>query len=888
MKVAILPHFQGEDNGDGGIRRVVEAQHKWLPKFDIEVINDGTTLGADLVATHAGVRAPVGANVPVVNHCHGLYWTNYEWPNWALSMNRDVSAAMRRADVVTAPSEWVAQAIRRGSQIDPVVLYHGVDMAEWEPAPNHGGYVLWNNTRVDSVCDPAPVSALAKRAPNHSFITTFKDPFSPNNVNDTGALTYTEGKEIVKHAGVYLATARETFGIGTIEAMAAGVPVIGWDWGGQHEIVTHGVNGWLVPPNDYDGLLEGLERCLARRDEYGAAAREAVKDNFTWQKAMERYAILYRQLCNDHIMSGSPKVSVVIPCHNLGHFLKDAVESALTQLVDLEVIVVDDKSTDGSLKVARDLQELYPQDVRVIENAENVYLAEALNVGISAAKGRYILPLDADNMLAPACLPTLVDALEADRDVDIAYGAMSVIEPNGNEWVSDWPPQFEFRRQVKHQNQITSTAMYRKSVWHRVGGYRRRCRTAEDADFWCRATSFGANPKRVTDAVVLRYRNRDDSMSHVVADWPWHEWYPWGKQTSLTPWIAPIKNEPNFWPQIWPHENPIVSVIIPVGPGHERLVLDALDSLNAQTFIWWEAVVVNDTGGPIPWLPAWATLVEPGRDTAHGAGSSRNVGVSASRGRLLIFLDADDYLQPRALELMVEAHTKYGGFIYTDWFVQEDGRKYETPNWTGCDQVLHELPWSVTSLISREGFDRAGGFDEQLPAWEDWDFAIRLVQAGFCGTRLAVPLLHYRIGSGQRREAGYANREELKQVILDRWGKYIRREVEMPCGCGAGGGMPTPPPFEMGTMLTSLIDSGSTAAGDDLVAVQFMQEIAAPITYTGPATGTRYRFGSDADNNVRWVYPADAQHFLQREEFRQFNEALDSAPLVAAGPPTRS
>ncbi|WP_218571934.1 glycosyltransferase family 2 protein, partial [Pseudomonas sp. SZ57] len=81
------------------------------------------------------------------------------------------------------------------------------------------------------------------------------------------------------------------------------------------------------------------------------------------------------------------------------------------------------------------------------------------------------------------------------------------------------------------------------------------------------------------------------------------------------------------------YEAPAVSVIIPVGPGHGRYLIDALDSLIAQDTDSWECIVVNDSGEPIDTRGhAWAHVVD---GLQLGAGNARNIGVEVSRAPLL-------------------------------------------------------------------------------------------------------------------------------------------------------------------------------------------------------------------------------------------------------------
>jgi hypothetical protein len=119
MKVHIAPQFNHPDRGDGGIRRVCEAQNKYLPSFGWQPVSSPEE--ADVIACH-GAEYLIRADKPMVAHCHGLYWSDYSWDDWAFATNRQVVRVLAAAVSHTAPSDWVNQAMRRGMLIYPTTM----------------------------------------------------------------------------------------------------------------------------------------------------------------------------------------------------------------------------------------------------------------------------------------------------------------------------------------------------------------------------------------------------------------------------------------------------------------------------------------------------------------------------------------------------------------------------------------------------------------------------------------------------------------------------------------------------------------------------------------------------------------------------------------------
>ena len=124
-------------------------------------------------------------------------------------------------------------------------------------------------------------------------------------------------------------------------------------------------------------------------------------------------------------MSNSAQVSVVVTCYNYGHYLEGCIRSVLAQTFDdFEIIVIDDGSTDDTLKMTKKI--LDPR-LRIIHQ-KNAGLSAARNTGIQNSKGKYIALLDGDDIWFEEYAERNVNALEADNCIGITHTFLAYID----------------------------------------------------------------------------------------------------------------------------------------------------------------------------------------------------------------------------------------------------------------------------------------------------------------------------------------------------------------------------------------------------------------------------------------------------------------------------
>jgi len=200
-------------------------------------------------------------------------------------------------------------------------------------------------------------------------------------------------------------------------------------------------------------------------------------------------------------------ITIGIPVYNQVEFLADALDSALNQTVNCEVLVCNDGSTDGSLEVAKK----YP--VKII-NQVNKGLASARNSLIMNMIGDFFLPLDADDMLVDNCVEKILTKIE-ETNADIIGLSFKEFGISQREIILMPNPTVE---DFKTGNRIGYCSAIRKSALLEVGGYSPRMTWGyEDLHLWFDLLSRGKKIITIPEILWL-YRTKEKSMIHEAQE----------------------------------------------------------------------------------------------------------------------------------------------------------------------------------------------------------------------------------------------------------------------------------------------------------------------------------------------------------------------------------
>jgi glycosyltransferase involved in cell wall biosynthesis len=208
------------------------------------------------------------------------------------------------------------------------------------------------------------------------------------------------------------------------------------------------------------------------------------------------------------LISGNPKVSVIVPCFNYGKYLGECLESILNQTYkNIEIIVIDDESTDNTKEVASK----YP--VKYIWQ-KNKGLSGARNTGIKEATGELIQCVDSDDKLVPGAIEEHLKLMTDDMVI-----AQCALMEFGERHVIMTPTTPTGLERIMQSNTVFCNAMFSKRMWALVGGYDESeiMRLGyEDWEFWIRLLEAGCWVN-TSDFIALRYRAHEGQMTQTTS-----------------------------------------------------------------------------------------------------------------------------------------------------------------------------------------------------------------------------------------------------------------------------------------------------------------------------------------------------------------------------------
>lgn len=341
-------------------------------------------------------------------------------------------------------------------------------------------------------------------------------------------------EEIRAHDAVVIPSLWECWPYAALEPLHLNRPVLATPVGGLGELVAPGVSGWLTGGTDPVSLGDMLETLLGRRDELERTIRSEKPLAHAQTMADDReilaaYLALVatarerrgRRAGRGHPGGRPPEpplVSAIVPYYRAARFVRETIDSLLAQTYPrLEIVLVNDGSFEQEDWIVAEIAARLPV---VVVTQMNAGLGAARNFGILQTRGRYVFPLDADNVAEPEFVARCVAILEAYPECAYATSWSRYIEPDGTPRPGldlGYEPLGNHAELNAEENVAgDAAAVLRRAIFDAGFRYSEELTSFEDWHLYRelqRAGHFGA----VIPERLLRYRVREDSLQALFA-----------------------------------------------------------------------------------------------------------------------------------------------------------------------------------------------------------------------------------------------------------------------------------------------------------------------------------------------------------------------------------
>lgn len=482
------------------------------------------------------------------------------------------------------------------------------------------------------------------------------------------------------------------------------------------------------------------------------------------------FPMYFRNSYKSTPMSELPFISVIIPVRNGERYIAEALESIHAQQYEgkIEVIVVDDGSTDRSVEQARaGSRGLALTVIRLPASG----VATARNAGVRAAQGEIIAFLDADDLWPPFKLQSQLACFRLHPGIETVLGLSVFGEPlaNGRGFKANPLERIRFCFHL-------GSGLYRRSLFQTAGFFDASLEYAEDIEWFMRVREQNAL-RYLLNQPGLLWRKHEANMTRDKGFKELHILRSLKKSIDRggTPAHETLFGTPGFSQPLQgdaAREASLVSVILPVYNG-ASLAADAVRSVLNQTHRHLELLVVDDgsTDGTTEILKKNFSdhrirfITRPN----GGVAAARNTGLNTALGEWIAFIDQDDLWTADKLQIQLEASRRLNADFILAWEKMFLDSSCTKPGWLKEDLLAqaHESFVPGAWLIRRRIFNHTSFFKEDYVTGSDSEWYLRAKDLGVKTAMIPLPLLMRRIHAENASHQQKVIKTDLARALRD-------------------------------------------------------------------------------------------------------------------------